>query len=168
MSNNYDYVADCIDSVSSKLLLIETCYKRNIPIISSMGTGNKLNPAQLEIADINATSVCPLAKIIRKELKNRNIPNLKVVFSKETPCKHRHPNVGRGLCSRRNDRYQRRGRRPRRPGHLWADAPTQRPTQTPSRQCGHPHRQHIIRSCNSWNPVSQRNHKIHNFSKIIA
>lgn len=87
ISTEYDYVADCIDSIHSKLLLIETCYKKNIPIISCMGTGNKLNPLELEIADINKTSVCPLAKIIRKELKNRGIPNLKVVFSKEIPLK---------------------------------------------------------------------------------
>lgn len=87
LSNEYNYVVDCIDSVKSKICLIETCYNKNIPIISSMGTGNKLDPTKFEITDINKTSVCPLAKIIRKELKKKNIPDLKVVFSKEEPIK---------------------------------------------------------------------------------
>lgn len=84
-NTNYDYVIDAIDCVSSKINLIEQCYKKNIPIISSMGTGNKLDPTKFEITDINKTSVCPLAKIIRKELKKRNIKHLKVVYSKEEP-----------------------------------------------------------------------------------
>ena len=83
----YDYVIDAIDLITAKLDLIELCYKNKIPIISSMGTGNKLNPTMFEVADINKTSVCPLAKIIRKELKNRNVKKLKVVFSKECPKK---------------------------------------------------------------------------------
>lgn len=81
------YVVDAIDTVSSKLVLIELANKLNIPIISSMGTGNKLNPTMLEITDIYKTSVCPLAKVMRKELKKRNIKNLKVVYSKEQPIK---------------------------------------------------------------------------------
>ncbi len=89
--NNWDYVVDAIDMVSSKLLLIERCTKENIPIISSMGTGNKLDPTALEVADITKTSVCPLAKVIRKELKNRNIKKLKVVYSKELPYKKINP-----------------------------------------------------------------------------
>lgn len=84
---NVSYVIDCIDTVSSKLDIIEYCHKNNIPVISSMGTGNKLNPLQFEITDIYKTSVCPLAKVMRKELKNREIPKLKVLYSKEEPIK---------------------------------------------------------------------------------
>lgn len=82
---NYDYVVDAIDSVKSKIHLIEQCINRGIPIISSMGTGNKLNPTELEVSDISKTSVCPLAKVIRKELGKRGIKHLKVVYSKEIP-----------------------------------------------------------------------------------
>ena len=82
-----DYVIDAIDTVSSKLLLIETCHKLNIPIIASMGTGNKLDPTQFEVSDIYKTSVCPLAKVMRRELKKRDITKLKVVYSKEEPLK---------------------------------------------------------------------------------
>lgn len=85
--NNCDYVVDCIDTVTSKLDIIENCYNRNIRVISSMGTGNKLDPLQFEITDIYNTSVCPLAKVMRKELKERNIPKLKVIYSRETPIK---------------------------------------------------------------------------------
>lgn len=85
--SKYDYVIDAIDSVKSKLLLIEICKKSGIPIISSMGTGNKLNPLKFEIADISKTSVCPLARVIRSELKKRKIKDLKVLFSTETPYK---------------------------------------------------------------------------------
>ena len=82
-----DYVVDAIDSVSSKLALIEECSKKNIPIISSMGTGNKLNPSLFEVTDIFKTSVCPLCRVMRHELKKRNINSLKVVYSKEEPIK---------------------------------------------------------------------------------
>jgi len=85
--NKCTYVIDCIDTVSSKLDIIEFCYKNNIKIISCMGTGNKLDPLKFEITDIYKTSVCPLAKVIRKELKDRNIPKLKVLYSKEEPKK---------------------------------------------------------------------------------
>ena len=85
IQTNYDYIIDAIDSVSSKLSLIEEAYHRHIPIISSMGTGNKLDSTKFEVTDITKTSVCPLAKVIRKELKKRNIPHLKVVYSKEIP-----------------------------------------------------------------------------------
>lgn len=91
----YDYIVDAIDLVSSKLDLIETAHKLNIPIISSMGTGNKINPTMLEIADINKTSVCPLARVMRKELKTRNIKKLKVVYSKEIPMKPLNEDGGR-------------------------------------------------------------------------
>lgn len=83
----YDYIIDAIDTVSSKILLIEKAQKYNIPIISSMGTGNKMCPEMLEVADIYKTSVCPLAKVMRYELKKRGIKKLKVVFSKEEPIK---------------------------------------------------------------------------------
>lgn len=88
-SNNshIDYVIDAIDTVSSKLGIIKYCYENNLKIISCMGTGNKLNPNEFEITDINKTSVCPLAKVIRKELKKLNIPSLKVLYSKEEPIK---------------------------------------------------------------------------------
>ena len=80
----YDYIVDAIDTVTAKLDLAVTAYKMNIPIISSMGTGNKLDPTGLEVADIYETSVCPLAKVMRRELKERGIPSLKVVYSRET------------------------------------------------------------------------------------
>lgn len=83
--NEFDYVVDAIDTVSSKLILIEKAYKNNVPIISCMGAGNKLDPTRFEIADIYETSVCPLARVMRKELKLRGIENLKVVYSKESP-----------------------------------------------------------------------------------
>lgn len=90
LNEQYTYIIDAIDSVTSKLSLIEEAYKRNIPIISSMGTGNKLDPTKFEISDITKTSVCPLAKVIRKELPKRGIKHLKVVYSKEEP--HRFDN----------------------------------------------------------------------------
>lgn len=83
----YNYVIDAIDTVSSKLLLIETAQKNNTPIISSMGTGNKLDATKLEVSDIYKTSVCPLARVMRYELKKRGIKKLKVVYSKEEPIK---------------------------------------------------------------------------------
>ena len=83
--SGYDYVIDAIDTVTSKLTLIEEASKLNIPIISSMGTGNKLNPTMFEITDIQKTSVCPLARVMRRELKMRGIRHLKVLYSKEEP-----------------------------------------------------------------------------------
>ena len=85
--NNYDYIIDCIDTVTSKLLIIEKATSLNKNIISSMGTGNKINPMMLEISDINKTSVDPLAKVMRYELKKRGIKHLKVLYSKELPMK---------------------------------------------------------------------------------
>ena len=84
---DYDYVIDAIDTVTGKLQLIEAAKKANVPVISSMGAGNKLNPAEFEVADISETSVCPLAKVMRKELRDRGIESLKVVYSKEAPIK---------------------------------------------------------------------------------
>lgn len=83
--SRYDYIADCIDSVSSKLQLIERCTEAGTKIISCMGTGNKLHPEMLEISDITKTSVCPLARVMRRELKARGIGHLTVLFSTESP-----------------------------------------------------------------------------------
>lgn len=81
----YDYVVDAIDTVTGKLELIVQADRAGVPIISSMGAGNKMNPAAFEVADIYKTSVCPLAKVMRRELKKRNIDHLKVVYSREEP-----------------------------------------------------------------------------------
>jgi len=86
-NNEVDYIVDSIDTVTAKIELVTRAKKMNIPIISSMGTGNKLNPTMFEVEDIYKTSVCPLAKVMRKELKARNIDSLKVVYSKENPIK---------------------------------------------------------------------------------
>ena len=83
--SQYDYVIDAVDTVTAKLALVESCKEAGIPIISSMGAGNKLDPTAFEVADIYKTSVCPLAKVMRKELKTRGIKHLKVVYSKELP-----------------------------------------------------------------------------------
>lgn len=86
-NEDYDYIVDAIDIVTSKLDLVEMAKEKNISIISSMGTGNKINPMMLEVADINKTSVCPLARVMRKELKKRRINKLKVLYSKEKAIK---------------------------------------------------------------------------------
>ncbi|MDO4588937.1 MAG: tRNA threonylcarbamoyladenosine dehydratase [Fusobacterium sp.] len=86
-NKKYDYIVDAIDLVTSKLALVEIANTSSTPIISSMGTGNKIEPTMLEVADINKTSVCPLARVMRKELKNRGIKKLKVIYSKELPRK---------------------------------------------------------------------------------
>ena len=83
--DGYDYIIDAIDTVTSKLILIENAKKLQIPIISSMGTGNKLCPEMFEITDIYKTTVCPLARVMRRELKARGIEKLKVLYSKEEP-----------------------------------------------------------------------------------
>lgn len=83
----YDYVIDAIDTVSGKIELVIKANEANIPIISSMGAGNKTNPAMFEVSDIYKTSVCPLARVMRNELKKRRIKKLKVVYSKEQPIK---------------------------------------------------------------------------------
>ena len=91
LDNSIDYIVDCIDTVTAKIELVVRAEKLNIPIISCMGTGNKLDPTRFEVTDIYKTSICPLAKVMRKELRNRGIKKLKVVYSKETEensCKH--------------------------------------------------------------------------------
>lgn len=83
----YSYVIDAVDTVTAKIQLVMEAQDTNTPIISSMGAGNKLNPAELEVADIYKTSVCPLAKVMRRELRKRNVKKLKVVYSKEKPIR---------------------------------------------------------------------------------
>lgn len=83
----YDYVVDAVDTVTAKIDLILSAKEAGVPIISSMGAGNKMNPAMFEVADIYKTSVCPLAKVMRRELKKRGVDHLKVVYSKEEPIK---------------------------------------------------------------------------------
>lgn len=87
LDNSVTYIVDAIDTVTAKIELVMEAKKLNIPIISSMGTGNKLDPTALEVLDIYKTTVCPLAKVMRKELKKREIKKLKVVYSKEEPIK---------------------------------------------------------------------------------
>ena len=83
--SEYAYVVDAVDTVTAKIAIIQCSKEVGVPVISSMGTGNKLNPMELEVTDISKTSVCPLAKVMRKELKDRDIKNVKVVYSKEQP-----------------------------------------------------------------------------------
>ena len=85
LSEKYDYVVDAIDMVTSKIHLIETCKNKGMEIISSMGMGNKLDPTKIEVTDIHKTTICPLARVMRKELKDRRIKKLKVVYSTEQP-----------------------------------------------------------------------------------
>ena len=82
----FDYVIDAIDTVTGKLGIIESAKRFGVPVISCMGAGNKLDPTAFEVADISETSVCPLAKVMRRELKKRGISGVKVVYSKEEPC----------------------------------------------------------------------------------
>lgn len=87
LDDTVDYIVDCVDTVTAKIELVIRANKLNIPIISSMGTGNKLDPTKFEVVDIYKTSICPLAKVMRKELRARGIKELKVVYSKEEPLK---------------------------------------------------------------------------------
>ncbi len=88
IDDTIDYVVDAVDTITTKLKLVQRAKEEQVPIISCMGTGNKLDPTKFEIADIYKTSVCPLAKVMRKELKKRGIQELKVLYSKEEPIKH--------------------------------------------------------------------------------
>lgn len=85
IKNDYDYIVDAVDTVTAKLDLVINASRKNIPIISCMGVGNKLDPTRLEVADIFETSVCPLARVMRRELRSRGITALKVVYSREEP-----------------------------------------------------------------------------------
>ena len=91
INEKISYIVDAIDTVTAKIELVERANKYNVPIISSMGTGNKLDPTKFEVTDITKTSVCPLAKVMRKELKQRGIKKLKVLYSKEEPKKIQNP-----------------------------------------------------------------------------
>lgn len=93
-----DYVVDAIDTVTSKLALAEYCYKNDIKLIASMGTGNKIDPTQFRVTDVFKTKVCPLAKVMRTELRKRGVKKLKVVYSEETPMV---PNKGRAVPSKK-------------------------------------------------------------------
>lgn len=90
--SNYDYVVDAVDTVTAKLTIIERAKAANVPVISCMGTGNKLDPSRLRVADITKTSGCPLARVMRKELRDRGIDRVKVVYSDEPPVKPMIPN----------------------------------------------------------------------------
>ncbi len=87
LDQDYDYIIDAVDMITAKLDLVVQAQKRGIPIISAMGAGNKMDPTKFEVADIYQTSVCPLAKVMRKELRKRQIDSLKVVYSREKPIK---------------------------------------------------------------------------------
>ncbi len=93
-----DYVVDAIDTVTSKLALAEYCYKNDIKLIASMGTGNKIDPTQFRVTDVFKTKVCPLAKVMRTELRKRGVKKLKVVYSEEIPMV---PNKGRAVPSKK-------------------------------------------------------------------
>lgn len=88
--SQYDYVVDAVDTVTAKLELISQAKQSGVPIICSMGAGNKKNPAVFEVADISQTSVCPLARVMRQECKKRGLKNVKVVYSKEKPLNFGH------------------------------------------------------------------------------
>lgn len=85
--SQYSYVVDAVDTVTAKIQLVMEAKEKSVPVISSMGAGNKLNPAEFEVADIYKTSVCPLAKVMRRELKKRGVEKLKVVYSREKPVR---------------------------------------------------------------------------------
>lgn len=98
----YDYIIDAIDTVKGKIEIITRADKAGVPVISCMGAGNKLDPARFEVADIYKTSVCPLARVMRRELKNRGIRNLKVVYSKEEPILPADPAGGKEEAASEN------------------------------------------------------------------
>ena len=85
ITEDLSYAVDCVDTIMAKIAVICKCDALNVPVISSMGTGNKLDPTMFEVADIYETSICPLARIMKKDLRKRNIEKLKVVYSKEQP-----------------------------------------------------------------------------------
>lgn len=99
IDSSYSYVVDAIDTMKNKLELIEKCSKENVKIITVTGAGNKLDATKFEVSDIYKTSVCPVCKILRKELKSRNIKSLKVVYSKEIPIKHEQSGTTLGSVS---------------------------------------------------------------------
>lgn len=92
----YDYVVDAVDTVTAKIQLVLSCKATNTPIISCMGTGNKLQPDKLTVADIYSTKVCPLARVMRQELRKRGVDSLKVVYSEEEPVTPKNPVIENG------------------------------------------------------------------------
>ena len=102
--SDYDYVVDCIDTVTGKLQLVEAAKAAHTPIICSMGAGNKLDPTGFAVADISKTSVCPLAKVMRRELKKRGIKEVKVVYSKEEPIFHKVQTREQEEAKKKNER----------------------------------------------------------------
>ena len=94
ITTDYSYVVDAVDTIQTKIKLIEKANEMNVPIISAMGAGNKIDATKFEVADIYKTSVCPLAKIIRKELRRRDIKSLKVVYSKEKAIVQKNNSIG--------------------------------------------------------------------------
>lgn len=117
----YNYVVDAIDTVTGKIQLILQAKEAGVPVISSMGTGNKLDPTSLEVADIYDTSICPLAKVMRKELRKRGVDSLKVVYSKEEPMKPGSEGTSM-ICSedpiRKADDQERKPRTKQTPGSI--------------------------------------------------
>jgi tRNA A37 threonylcarbamoyladenosine dehydratase len=99
--SRYSYVVDCIDTVSSKILLVELCRTHGVPLISSMGTGNKSDPTKFRITDIKKTSICPLARVMRKEISKRRLGPLKVLYSTEVPVRPKAQTGADGLPVRR-------------------------------------------------------------------
>lgn len=93
INESFSYVIDAVDTVKTKIKLIERAKAENVPVISCMGTGNKLDPTRLEVTDIQKTLVCPLARVMRKELKKRNIQKVKVLYSKEEPIQTKEQSV---------------------------------------------------------------------------
>lgn len=94
ITEEFDYVIDAIDSIASKIAIIKRCKELNIPVISCMGMGNKVEPLRIKVADISKTQVCPLARIIRKRLKELNISDVLVVYSEEEPIKNNQNILG--------------------------------------------------------------------------
>ena len=102
----FDYVADAVDNITAKLTLIECAKRAGVPVISAMGTGNKLDPTMLKAADIYETAVCPLARVMRKECRKRGIESLKVVYSEEEPLERENPE-GESNAADRGGRWNR-------------------------------------------------------------
>ena len=105
LDESVSYIIDAIDTVTAKIELVLRANKLNVPIVSSMGTGNKLDPTRFEITDIYKTSVCPLAKVMRKELKDRGIKKLKVIYSKEEPVEVRYERDGQEYTTLLTPKY---------------------------------------------------------------
>lgn len=104
ITEDLSYAVDCVDTIMAKIAIICNCNALDVPIISSMGTGNKLDPTMFEVADIYETSVCPLARIMKKDLRKRNIEKLKVVYSKEIPI-----NTNDCAINQNNDKHKVKG-----------------------------------------------------------